>query len=190
MLQAAFTARHEAADRATRKIQLEERTEEKRVGGRGAEIFMSTLTSWATLSLVRSGIKAELQGPQPDTNPGKVWLRVSTPFFGGGDGVPVRLVWGGVDPPPAGILLPGTTAQTPGTPAGQGASLRPEDQTPFRAFGILAAGGGGEGILHHPHSPCQGGGGRGGMSHGTPVPNGEGIPELLGSPGILKWKAE
>lgn len=70
----AFTARREATDRATRKIQLEERTEEKQVGGRGAEIFMSTLTSWATLSLVCSGIKAELQGPQPDTNPGKVWL--------------------------------------------------------------------------------------------------------------------
>lgn len=71
--------------------------------------------------------------------------------------MPVRLVWGGVDPPPAGILWPRTTAQTAGTLAGQGASLRPEDQTPFRAFGTLAAGGGGEGTLHHPHSPCQGG---------------------------------
>lgn len=78
--------------------------------------------------------------------------------------------------PPAGVLLPRITALTPGLLARQRApfgqkSRRCSERSASRLLGP-------EGVPHHLCSPCQGDGGRGGMRHGTPVPNWEGTPQL------------
>lgn len=144
-------------------------------GGRGAEIFRSTiLICWATLSLIHSGIQVELHGPQPYKYSLKVWLRVPTsPSLEWG--VPVHLISGHVEPP-AGRNT--TTAWPPPPlparepPFGQRSRCCSECSAPWLLEGP-------EGILHHLHSPYQGDGGRGGMSHSTPMPNWKGIPKCL-----------